>query len=231
MDINRLRNLAESIWADYESQANGTKRWLQDYRKEVQAYKEYRGREIFELLQNADDACSSCVEISIDRSARVLTVVNSGQGTVPFSETGIQSIMLSDLSPKKGEKMIGAKGLGFRSVLNWTDRIEIRSGNVSLRFGNDIVQEHWARLKGKVDDADRYEREAAKDGRCVPLAILALPKISELDDAESIGGTSIILAYDEGYEQGILADLENFQPESLLFLHHIKQVVIKMDGS
>ena len=48
MDINRLRNLAESIWADYESQANGTKRWLQDYRKEVQAYKEYRGREIFE---------------------------------------------------------------------------------------------------------------------------------------------------------------------------------------
>lgn len=231
MDINRLRNLAESIWADYESQANGTKRWLQDYRKEVQAYKEYRGREIFELLQNADDACSSCVEISIDRSARVLTVVNSGQGTVPFSETGIQSIMLSDLSPKKGEKMIGAKGLGFRSVLNWTDRIEIRSGNVSLRFGNDIVQEHWARLKGKVDDADQYEREAAKDGRCVPLAILALPKISELDDAESIGGTSIILAYDEGYEQGILADLENFQPESLLFLHHIKQVVIKMDGS
>ena len=45
-------------------------RWLQDYRKEVKAFKEYRGREVFELLQNADDEESDTVEISIDYTVR-----------------------------------------------------------------------------------------------------------------------------------------------------------------
>ena len=78
MDIQRIISLSESIKRDYESQSNGTMRWLQDYRKEVKAFKEYRGREVFELLQNADDARSDTVVISIDTDNNVLTIENSG---------------------------------------------------------------------------------------------------------------------------------------------------------
>ena len=79
MDIQRIISLSESIKRDYESQSNGTMRWLQDYRKEVKAFKEYRGREVFELLQNADDARSDTVVISIDTDNNVLTIENSGE--------------------------------------------------------------------------------------------------------------------------------------------------------
>ena len=91
MDINRIYELAQSIWTDYKTQANGTMRWLQDYRKEVQTYKDYRGREILELLQNADDAQSESVKINIDTVHRTLSIINSGSRTIPFTEEGIQS--------------------------------------------------------------------------------------------------------------------------------------------
>ena len=205
MDITRINELSQSIWTDYKVQANGTMRWLQDYRKEIQTYKDYRGREILELLQNADDAQSETVEINIDTNQRILSIINSGSQTIPFTEDGIQSIMLSNLSPKKGNKLIGSKGLGFRSVLNWSDKIEIRSDNVSLRFGTDIVKNKWDELKNRVSEAEKFEKEAIRDGREVPLAILALPEIILLNNCTQ-KSTSIILAYDRAYEENILND-------------------------
>ena len=229
MDITRINKLSQSIWTDYKEQANVTRRWLQDYNKEVQTYKDYRGREILELLQNADDAQSETVEINIDTKQRTLSILNSGSQTLPFTEDGIQSIMLSNLSPKKGKRLIGSKGLGFRSVLNWSDKIEIRSDNVSLRFGTDIVKNKWEELKNRVPEAEKFEKEAIRDGREVPLAILALPEIRLLNNYTQ-KSTSIILVYDQAYEENILNDLEKFQPESLLFLHHIEHITIVIDG-
>lgn len=229
MDINRINELVQSIWTDYKTQVNGTMRWLQDYRKEVQTYKDYRGREILELLQNADDAQSESVKINIDTTHRTLSIINSGSRTIPFTEEGIQSIMLSNLSPKKGNKLIGSKGLGFRSVLNWSNRIEIRSDNISLRFGNAIVKEKWEELKNRVSEANRFEKEANSDGRDVPLAILALPEVSPLGSPTQ-KSTSVILSYEIEYEDSILNDLEKFQPESLLFLHNVRHIIIVIDG-
>lgn len=229
MDINRINELSQSIWSDYKAQANGTMRWLQDYRKEVQTYKDYRGREILELLQNADDAQSELVKINIDTAHLTLSIINSGSRTIPFTEEGIQSIMLSNLSPKKGNKLIGSKGLGFRSVLNWSNRIEIRSDNISLKFGNAIVKEKWKELKNRVSEANRFEEEAKRNGRDVPLAILALPEISPLGSPIQ-DSTSVILSYELEHEDSILNDLKKFQPESLLFLHNVRHIIIVIDG-
>ena len=137
--------------------------------------------------------------------------------------------MLSNLSPKKGNKLIGSKGLGFRSVLNWSNRIEIRSDNISLRFGNAIVKEKWEELKNRVSEANRFEKEANSDGRDVPLAILALPEVSPLGSPTQ-KSTSVILSYEIEYEDSILNDLEKFQPESLLFLHNVRHIIIVIDG-
>ena len=96
MDIQRIKNLADSIKKEYESPSNDTTRWFQDFSKEVKALKEYRGREVYELLQNADDAQSDTVLISIDTDQNVLTVENSGADTRLFNYEGIKSILLSD---------------------------------------------------------------------------------------------------------------------------------------
>lgn len=230
MDIEQIKEIAQSIWSDYKNQANGTMRWLQDFRNEVQAYKEYRGREIFELLQNADDAHSESVEIRIDKIHNTLTILNRGRHTIPFNEEGVKSILLSNLSPKKGNRLIGSKGLGFRSVLNWSNSVEIRSSGVSLRFGNKIVHNKWYELRGLISDASKYEKEAILEGRDVPLAILAMPEITPHRCPDPLE-TSIILNYEQSHGNDILKDLVDFQPESLLFLHHIRKITIIVNGN
>lgn len=228
MDIQRIKNLADSIKKEYESPSNDTTRWFQDFSKEVKALKEYRGREVYELLQNADDAQSDTVVISIDTDQNVLTVENSGADTRLFNYEGIKSILLSDMSPKAGTAMIGEMGLGFRSVLNWTDKIEIKSDNLSARFGADIAKEYWEKLKCKVEDVEKCEKEARRHGREVPLAILAVPQIESIEPSKT---TSIILTYDESkVEESILRSLKTFQPEFLLFLKHVTKIVIRISG-
>jgi hypothetical protein len=93
------------------------------YNRETGYTRDYHGRELLELLQNTDDE-----GIGDPRSQRGIIVLcqeglcfaNTGR---PFSAAGIKSLMISDNSPKKYSRMlyIGNRGLGFRSVLNWTE--------------------------------------------------------------------------------------------------------------
>ena len=83
---------------------------------------DYHGREILELLQNADDAFQKSINsnnkpsdelnVSIVYKNNVLSISNTGTF---FDEDGIIAIIQSHNSPKKG-KYIGNKGTGFRSI-------------------------------------------------------------------------------------------------------------------
>ena len=100
----------------------------------------YHGREILELLQNADDAYQKSIdsgnipsgelEVYIEYRNNCLSVTNTGTS---FDCDGVRAIVHGNDSPKSG-KYIGNKGTGFRSVLNWAEKIEIISGAFSLRF-------------------------------------------------------------------------------------------------
>ena len=82
---------------------------------------DYVGREIYELLQNAEDQKSTYVKITLDD--QFVSVENGGPECVPFSKKGFISIMMADMSPKfedGAKQYIGCKGLGFRSSLNWS---------------------------------------------------------------------------------------------------------------
>ena len=92
--------------------------------------KGYHGREILELLQNADDAYQKSIDkgekpqcelkVTICYKGNVLTVTN-------------KAIVQENNSPKSG-KYIGNKGTGFRSVLNWAEKVRIFSGNYNVEF-------------------------------------------------------------------------------------------------
>ena len=101
----------------------------QDYNRENEDKESYHGRELLELLQNADDEINdsekSTVEIKLEKS--VLTISNDGN---PFSKEGIVSLMYSNVSSKReNNKVIGNKGTGFRSVLSWAKEIRIDSSD------------------------------------------------------------------------------------------------------
>lgn len=234
MDIQFIRDSLEETKEAYRSSKNNLL-WLEQYHSENQNYRDYEGREILELLQNADDAQSSHVNIHFDSLNHKLTIKNYGEQTLVFTKEGIRSIMASNLSPKKNDptnqgKLIGAKGLGFKSILNWTSEVCIKSDNVIVRFGDDIVTNFWKELRDNVDNPETYEAEAKRDGHNVPLPILRLPKIEEWKESQA-RITIIELTLTSGdIGNKIRKALFDFSPESLLFLHNLRSVKIEIDG-
>lgn len=59
INIEKVKEVYNNTWRSYtEMQSNLP--WFEDFRQEVETLKGYRGREILELLQNADDALNFC---------------------------------------------------------------------------------------------------------------------------------------------------------------------------
>ncbi len=97
------------------------------YRREIDCSKGYHGRQLLELLQNADDEAENTENPSVLIKLEQDRLIIANNGT-PFSKKGISSLMHSDNSPKiKRQNKIGYKGLGFRSILNWSQSIGIKN--------------------------------------------------------------------------------------------------------
>ena len=234
MDVNYIKDCLEETKSAYRSSRNNLL-WLEQYRLEHQNYREYKGREILELLQNADDAQSSDVDICLDTVRHILTITNRGEHTKAFTDKGMRSIMMSYLSPKKNDtensgKLIGAKGLGFKSILNWTSEITIKSDNVRVRFGEDVVANFWQELRANIENPEEYESEAREDGHNVPLPILRIPEVEELHDFAPKTTTIELNYVSKEVGDKILKALTGFTPESLLFLHNLRNIRIAVDG-
>ena len=137
-----IENEIEKQINTYESNEN---RIVSDYEKEQETFKEYNGRQVLEFLQNADDEKSTEVFIKLDTKKQILEISNKGIKCSPFSIGGIQSLMLPNFSPKKRDKnrksYIGNKGLGFRSIINWSEEITILTNNLKINFSYDISKE------------------------------------------------------------------------------------------
>lgn len=105
--LENIKNLVEKTLAVYQADAS---RVIADYRAEKQYTADYDGRQILELLQNADDAETDTIYIEINTETKTLTISNNG---IPFSLSGVKSLMLANMSPKNKKEYIGNKGLGF----------------------------------------------------------------------------------------------------------------------
>src|ERR1700757_1285153 len=115
-------------------------RLREDVGQESQIAQDYRGRLVYELLQNADDAmaaggASSCIRFEL--TDKDLWVANSGRPLDEADVRGLCGISASKKSAQQGQKRrasIGHKGMGFKSVLEVTDAPEVFSTTISLRF-------------------------------------------------------------------------------------------------
>lgn len=93
---------------------------------------DYRGRVLYELLQNAVDRAEANIWIIVDPASRSLTVANDGK---PFGARARQNEPRSDLkalcsidtSNKKPGEAIGNKGVGFKSVWEFCRSVSIRT--------------------------------------------------------------------------------------------------------
>jgi hypothetical protein len=215
------------------------------FNREVSALDGYRGRQILELLQNADDAgvdATAGCTLLLSLSRQRLVVANTGKA---FSPKGLTSLVISDCSPKQLDRnrFIGCKGLGFRSILTWTDRPLISSGPYELCFdrtrATEVVQDLANDNPMVCEEVTPFKEVTGR----WPAAVMRFPTTpSDLDPRllearifrERGYDTVIVLPLPEGVRgDGIhnemVDQLSELPTSSLLFCRHLTRVEITGD--
>ena len=211
-------------------------RLREDVSQEAQVASDYRGRLVYELLQNADDAMESS-KSDADRVVFVITddalwMANSGRPLTNADVDGLCGLGASSKVDAAGTKRasIGHKGLGFKSVLEITECPSVYSRTHSFRLGASEARLHVEALWDEL-------------GRSRPTAVPAMRFPSLIGDA---GDASRWLQLrDRGlntaFQFPFREDLTSEQRETLtdlllglplttvLFLKHLESVEVQVD--
>jgi hypothetical protein len=218
-----VKDLIAENYNTYKSHSRITS----DYRGEKGLTEAYNGRQLLEMLQNADDAQTDKVLLHLDTENTILTIANNG---IPFDIKGLGSLMLANNSPKNKRDFIGNKGLGFRSILNWVDAVKIKTKEYVLEFSKEIAKREFEYLI--PDYATRQhiiENEKDLPNGDVPFAVLSIPDFKE-NTVPQDWETIVELKYKKDEEGKILEQLKTITPEVLLFLNHTTSIQIAGAG-
>ncbi len=198
---------------------------LSDYRKETAEIRGYHGRELLELLQNAVDELGGTDDRSVSIVLKDNILIISNNGSV-FTFDGFISLMYSNLSPKHNKnEYIGNKGTGFRSILNWADRVRIYSGDLSVEFSEFYARETLVELLENDDVA-----EFCKTYDDVQIATLVAPRlISPLHNKEY--DTVIEVELKSDVVGKVIGQLQQINSKTLLFLEKLEKLTIEYSGN
>jgi Domain of unknown function (DUF3883) len=218
---------------------------LGHYRGERSAARDYADRELLELVQNAADAATEAGEpgrIRIEVTRHGICVANSG---MPFNKSGVRSLMTAHTSDKadRQENLIGAKGLGFRALLNWTAEPYISSGELEIGFN----QEHSIKTAREISTQSHKLAQLIESHSPVPAPILPFPAfgdaLSELNDEAIVAlmtrarqlrvagfDTVVVAAFDKPASfDAAVAQVREFQPDFLLFVDAIEEITFRIE--
>lgn len=209
-------------------------RLQEDVSQESQVAHDYRGRLVYELLQNADDALAGSGHAQDHVLFRLtdaeLWVANTGR---PFTEADVRGLCGLGASSKtrsEGPKRasIGHKGLGFKSVLEITDSPEAFSESVSFRLGSREAEVRVGQL---------WRDSGRGPVRGVPA--MRFPTAISADDAVWTefhkGGFRSAFRFPfhervtDEQREALALQLLSLPMTSVLFLKHLEEVVIEVD--
>jgi len=222
---------------------------IADYRREQDIARDYEGREILELLQNANDQAAERGErgrVLVELSQHGLIVANTG---LAFSVGGVGSLQTSHLSPKRRRRkqIIGNKGLGFRAVLNWSRAPMILSKALSLAYCATHLRAKNQALIDQHPELARVVAEEREAGDEVVLPLLPFPLYAPDGDLaaqldERVGhmyerckallgdgyDTTIGMPFDTPRGNAAAAEqVTEIGPEILLFAQHLGELCFR----
>ncbi len=225
---------------------------IADHRREQDIARDYEGREILELLQNANDQAAERGErgrVLLELSQHGLIVANTG---VAFSVGGVASLQTSHLSPKRRRRrqIIGSKGLGFRAVLNWSRAPMILSKALSLAYCATHLRAKNQALIDRHPELARVVAEEREAGDEVVLPLLPFPLYTPDGDLTAHLDDRVRRMYErckallsEGYDtaiampfdvpRGFVAAVEQMKeigPEILLFAQHLGELCFRQNA-
>lgn len=170
----------------------------------------YQGRSLIELLQNADDAQSTNFILRKIRP-NVYIVANNGRY---FSEQDIHSICRSGSSTKRrNSNTIGYRGIGFKSVVNYSKAVHLSSGNVALTFSRALSE--------KVLYSGVYKVPLIR----IPHEFAGTEYAQEIASCREDGYTTIFIF--EVTSTELDREIATFEETCLLFLNSIETVTFE----
>ncbi len=180
-------------------------------------------RLLYELIQDGADALGGASRgqtILVRLTGRFLYCANNGK---PMDEDGVRDLMSAHTSSKMGTAAIGGFRMGFKSVLGVSDTPEFYSRAVSVRFDKARAAERI----GKRIPAKRYPTLR------LPAPIDAEMEAADDDDLRELmsWATNIVrLPLAEGAFNDLATQVQEFPPEFLLFVPHVRYLTLERVG-
>ncbi|MEE0946829.1 MAG: DUF3883 domain-containing protein [Acutalibacteraceae bacterium] len=203
---------------------------ISDHNNENKTKTDYKRRQIYELLQNADDCYSEeipQISVRMELKDNLLIIQNTG---IPFSARGVLSLMHTDASSKH-EGTIGCKGLGFRSVLNWANRISVYTNDFYVDFSEERAIQKLNYYKQQSNNYGSEELNGLNRTAILTAAEVCNNK-NDIEKFLSSGfSTAIVLYCGDDYIEEIKNQLINLKFEELLFLKHVNTIEIITDDT
>jgi len=194
------------------------------YNIEKQTNQGYNGRQLLELFQNCEDEGASKVRIVLNTENCLLEISNDGNKS--FSISGYNSIFYPGLSSKVSSGFIGNKGLGFRSIINWANQINIISNDFKIEFNQDYKKDILINEIGFTEiDLVKIRKERSLNDNVYPLPFLNSCKILDLNEPHEFT-TTISINYKKEYQDDIINQLKAISAKTLLFLNNINAIEI-----
>lgn len=223
-----MRNIVQEAIDERLNDLRNPKSLLSLNKTESDTNKGYNGRQILEMFQNCEDEGAVKVSIFLDTVECTLQISNDGSKS--FSIEGYDSLLYPGLSSKVSSGYIGNKGLGFRSIINWSEEIKIISNDFVVSFKEENKRDVLLNKLNYTEDTLNIVREKRRLKLDVyPIPLLNCGRILDLD-VPHLYTTSIIVRYKKEYENDIRTQLDNISVMTLLFLNNITEVEISVDG-
>lgn len=181
---------------------------------EIYIAESYHNRSFIELLQNADDA--SATKFKIVKNGELLFVANNGR---KFNQNDLESLCRSASSNKSRNESIGYRGIGFKSVVGFTNEIHIISDELEFTFSKNKTQ-------SEIPNAKR-----------VPL--IRIPHLLTNEDKALIKpiqsslqseGYSTIFVFAGVISHEIESEFTSFDYNSLIFLRNVTETEITFES-
>lgn len=228
--LERLRRIGSDLWASQIAD------WQDLAKAEDSVRREYSGRYLFELLQNANDAIVDWLilnpskaqpthqRVRLELTEYALLIANDG---LPFGEDNVRALCRLHKTTKSASKQIGHKGIGFKSVLEITDSPEVYSDRYAFGFDRN---EFTAKVRGILHqelDEDTFPILRAPFAR--RLARLPEQDRERVEFLLDQGFVTVIrLPLKDGLQPKVETRMRSdLKPEVLLFLAAIDQLEIR----
>lgn len=209
-------------------------RLKEDVGQEAQIAEDYRGRLVYELLQNADDAMEDQASHD-DRVAFLVTddalwMANTGRPLSDEDVVGLCGLGASSKTDSHGVRRasIGHKGLGFKSVLEITDRPAAYSTTYRFELGEPHARPHV--------DALWQELERTAPPR-VPVMRFPAPLAQEPESWREYRNDGYYTAFcfpfratiDSDKRRALADQLLQLPLTTVLFLKHLEQIDVRVE--